>query len=232
MKQNEDYDPLALLLPFYVNGTLDAADCAQIDAALANSPELRDELALLSGIARAVKKGGRVMTEESDHSEARLEKMLGQLEDKAPAHQPAPAPQPEGLAGMLGFLNPKRWHPAVSLALAALAIAQGVAIANLNQGTSEKTAQIASLQKRVGDLEFELASGPDGNKRGSILIQIKGDAPWAEIESLLGKEGLSIVSGPSDGALTVSSDAKDAALDALITRLRSSPLIASADKAA
>jgi hypothetical protein len=234
MKQNQDYDEQVRFLPFYVNGTLDAAGCAQIDAALAQTLDLRDELALLSGLAHIVKTGGRDMTQGSDQSETRLAAVLGQLEDKAPAQQPlpAPAPQPRSLGSLLSFLNPKRWHPAVSLTLAAAAILQGVTISNLNQGTAEKTAQIASLQKRVGALEFELASGPDGNAQGSVLIQVKAEAPWSQVEALLGKEGLSIVSGPSDGALTLSSDAKGAALDALIVKLRASPLIASADKVA
>ncbi len=236
MNGNEDYDALAELLPFYVNGTLDEAECARIDAALAASPALRGELELLSGLARVVKTGGREMTqnreEETGRSEARLEAVLGQLENKVPAPEVAVPAKPQGLGAMLGFLNPSRWHPAVSLTLAALAIGQGLAISNFQSGKAQNLSQIASLQKRVGDLEFELASGPDGQKQGNLMIELKPDAPWAAVEALLGKEGLSIVSGPSDSAVTLSSAAKGEALDAQLKRLRASPLIASADKAA
>jgi anti-sigma factor RsiW len=236
MNHNDEDAELEFLLPFYINGTLDADECAKVDAALARSPQLRSELEQLSQIARAVKTGGREMTQgagkDSPEGEARLQAMLGKLEDKAPAPSTAAALPPKGLGTILGFLNPKRWHPAVSLALVAVAVGQGVAISNLNSDKAASTAQLASLQKRVGDLEFELASGPGVEKRGSVMIQLKADARWAEVEALLGKEGLTIVAGPSDDTLILSSGAKDAALDAQIARLRSSPLIASADKAA
>lgn len=169
---------------------------------------------------------------DSPEGEARLKAVLCQLEDKFRAPATAAAAQPQGLGAMLGFLNPKRWHPAVSLALVAVAVGQGVAISNLNSDKTASVAQLASLQKRVGDLEFELASGPDGEKRGSVMIQLKDEAKWSDVEALLGKESLTIVAGPSDNALILSSGAKDAALDAQIARLRSSPLIGSVDKAA
>ncbi len=236
MNNTDEQDDLTRLLPFYINGTLDEATCVQVDAALSHTPALRGELELLSGLARAVKTGGRNMIQSHEagtkHSEARLEAVLNQLEDKAPAPPAAAPAPPQGLRAVLHFLNPKHWHPAVSLALAALAVGQGIAIANLFSEKAENASQIASLNKRVGDLQFELASGPSGEKQGSLIVQIKPGISWADVEALLGKEGLSIVGGPSDGALTLSSNAKGAALDAQLLRLRASPLIDSVDKAA
>jgi hypothetical protein len=236
MNHNDEDAALEILLPFYINGTLDAGECAKVDAALARSPQLRSELEQLSQIARAVKTGGREMTQgagkDSPEGEARLKAVLGKLEDKAPAPSATAAARSQGLGAVLGFLNPRHWHPAVSLALVAVAVGQGVAISNLNSDKAASSAQLASLQKRVGDLEFELASGPGGEKRGSVMIQFKDEALWSDLEALLGKEGLTIVAGPSDNSLILASGAKDAALDAQIARLRSSPLIASVDKAA
>lgn len=232
---NEDKD-IAQLLPFYVNGTLNAKDCARVDAALAGSRELRSELAAIGNLAQMVKTGGQPMTHGENEVEARLDAVLGRIEDKPPQAAPEIAvpyqPSSQGIGGLLSFLNPKRWHPAVSLGLAVAFVAQGVALSNLSSSKQESQARIAFLQKRVGDLEFELASGPDGHQPGNIMIEVKADAPWSAVEVLLAKEGLSIVGGPSDGAITLSSEATGATLNAQIKRIRTSPLIASVDKGA
>jgi hypothetical protein len=233
MLNEDETEGIARLLPFYVNGTLSAAECARVDAALAVSSALRDELAAIGNVAQMVKAGGQAMMQGEDKSEARLDMVLGHLDDKPTQSAPQmPALQPQGIGAFLSFLNPKRWHPAVSLGLAFAFVAQGVVLSSLSQGKHESEAQIASLQKRVGDLEFELASGPDGPHTGNIIIEVKADASWSAVETLLGKEGLSIVGGPSDGAITLSSEATGATLDAQIKRIRTSPLIASVDKGA
>lgn len=48
---------LALLVPFYVNGTLQPDERRRFDAALATDPELRSELAVALEIAGLVKAG-------------------------------------------------------------------------------------------------------------------------------------------------------------------------------
>lgn len=233
MIQDDAFEEAAKLLPFYVNGTLGAAASARIDAALATSPELRAEMAQISKLAQVVKTGGIEMTQGADASETRLESVIDRLDDTpSPSLVIASPAQPSALTGFLAFLNPKRWHPAVSLGLAVAVVAQGALVVGLRSDKQQSVTEIAGLQKRVGDLEFELASGPGGERKGDLLISVKPGAPWAAVEALLGKEGLSIVGGPSDGALTLSSDATGAALGAQIGRLRVSPLIASADKAA
>jgi hypothetical protein len=220
MEESFDMAELEQLLPFYVNGRLEPDVCARIDAALKTSPALREELTALSRLAQMVRAGGIEMTQGADTSEARLEKVMAQLDDKPqPATEQPASPKPAPVqSGFLNFLNPRNWHPAVALTLAVAALGQA--------------AMITSMQKKVGELEYELASGPGGIQRGDVMITIKADASWTAVEALLGKEGLTIVGGPSDGAITLASPAEGAELDALITRLRASPLIASADKAA
>jgi hypothetical protein len=236
MMTADETEGIARLLPFYVNGTLSAAECARVDAAVAASHELRDELAAIGNLAQMMKSGGKEIMQGEDRGAARLAAAMGQLEDKQPHSAPQTAvsgpPPSQAMGGFLSFLNPKRWHPAVSLGLAVAFVAQGAAISGLSEGKQESQAQIASLQKRVGDLEFELASGPGEQKAGNIIIEVKPDAAWSAVESLLGQEGLSIVGGPSDGAITLSSEATGATLDAQIKRIRASSLIASVDKAA
>jgi hypothetical protein len=236
MLNEDDKEGIAQLLPFYVNGTLSAAECARVDAALAVSSALRDEVVAIGNIAQMMKVGGNQIMQGEDRSEARLDTLLGRLDDGPPQVMPQMPTQdqtsPQSIGGLLSFLNPKRWHPAVSLGLAVAFVAQGAALYRLSEGKQESQTQIASLQKRVGDLEFELASGPDGQHPGNIIIEVKADASWSAVETLLGKEGLAIVGGPSDGVITLSSGATGATLDAQIKRIRASSLIASVDKAA
>lgn len=52
--EETEFERLAKLLPFYVNGTLDKTSCRQVETALAASPELRRLLAEERDLAAAV----------------------------------------------------------------------------------------------------------------------------------------------------------------------------------
>lgn len=65
MIQDEDYRRWAMLLPFYVNGTLASAQCALIDNALRHSPLLRAELAEQERLAAGVNAGGRAVVKRA-----------------------------------------------------------------------------------------------------------------------------------------------------------------------
>jgi hypothetical protein len=230
MPKDPDFENLSLLLPFYVNGTLGADDTAKVDAALATSPELRDELAEIGRLAQGVKTGGRDLGQGDD---ARVQRVAAKLAQAPASPAVAVAESRQKLGSMLAFLNPRSWHPVVALSLAIAAVAQAGVIANLNGENNERSSKIASLEKRLGEVEFQLASGPGGEaaQKGSIMVQLAPDTSWSALETLLETEELQIVGGPSDGALLLSSEAKDAALDRQIIRLKSSALIAAADKA-
>jgi hypothetical protein len=230
MPKDPDFENLSLLLPFYVNGTLGADDTAKVDAALATSPELRDELAEIGRLAQGVKTGGRDLGQGDD---ARVQRVAAKLAQAPASPAVAVAESRQKLGGMLAFLNPRSWHPVVALSLAIAAVAQAGVIANLNGENNERSSKIASLEKRLGEVEFQLASGPGGEaaQKGSIVVQLAPGTSWSALETLLETEELQIVGGPSDGALLLSSEAKDAALDRQIIRLKSSALIAAADKA-
>jgi anti-sigma factor RsiW len=243
MPKSDEIEELTLLLPFYVNGTLDAEACARVDAALAHSADLRVELATLNRLARSVKEGGRGMNEGADNKEQHLAKVTEAIKAHEKRSAPMAAMPPtdlgeakggSGFSALLGFLHPRRWHPAIALSMAIAIPAQAAVIANLNSEKSRSVTQIAALEKRLGELEFQLASGPGGGaaQRGTIMIQLNDDAGWSSIAALLAAEELSIVDGPSDDSLTLHSTAKGAALDAQIKRLRASTLIAAADKVA
>jgi hypothetical protein len=236
MPMTSEVEDLVKLLPFYVNGTLNAADCARVDAALAVSVDLHSELSTHNMLAQIVKAGGTGLTIEQGNTEDNLATIMAQLPAKTRDVKPAFAQQPaqrEGLASVLSFLNPKNWHPAVALGLALAVAVQAGVIGGLGRSNKHSAAQIAALEKQKTELEFQLASGPGGKQTaGSIMIQINDGASWEALAELLVKENLSIVDGPSDGTLTLSSGAKGAELDAQINRLKSSPLISAADKTA
>jgi hypothetical protein len=229
-------DDLKMLLPFYVNGTLDAENCARIDQGLASSLDLRKELDEINALAQNIREGGLVMMQVQDDVDHSLKSVLDD-----PRMKDADVPQVHDhdrnstlpSQGLLSFLNPKNWHPAVSLALVAAAVAQAGLLAGLTDARKTSGEQVAKLEKRVGDLEYQLASGPGGGAaKPDILIQVKPNTPWSELSELLSTEGLNIVDGPSDNTVSVSSELEGAALDAVIVRLRASVLIDAADKAA
>jgi hypothetical protein len=230
MASNDDFNELEGLLPFYINDSLSDRERLQIESALVTSSALREKLDEQIAISQVVKQQGEKMTEGGIDCEESLKGVLSQLTPQA-AKGASSAPLPN-LRNLLSFLNPGNWHAAVSLSLAVAVAGMGGTIIAQNQAGQERATQIASLEKKLSDAEFQLASGPGGGvTRGNIMIQLRDTAPWAAVDALLSAEGLTITSGPSDGALTLSSDAKGTALDALIVRLKASPLVASVDKA-
>lgn len=236
MAEDPEFIRLSQLLPFYVNGTLGADDTAQVDAALATSAALREELAVIGRLAQRVKTGGRELTqsEEGDleRQAARLRQVSARQEPARVRMAAATAPR-ESLGHLLAFLHPRRWHPAVALTLAIAVTAQAGIIANLSGENADGTSKIAALEKRLDEVEFQLASGPGGDdvRNASIMVQLKANASWAEFETLLADEGLTITGGPSDGTLMLTGDNKGPALNAQIARLRASVLIEAADPA-
>ncbi len=230
MARYDDVDELVGLLPFYVSNRLSEPERRQINSALANSDELRAELDEQVAMASAVKQQGEMMMAGAKDPKVRLAAVVAQLETNAP--QPMPAAPRTNLRSLLSFLGPAKWHAAVSLSLAVAVAGMGGTLIAQNEAGQAREVQMAALEKRLSDAEFQLASGPGGSiVRGNIMLQLRDTAPWAAVEGLLSAEGLTIVGGPSDGALTLSSDAKAGALDAVIVRLKASPLVASVDKA-
>jgi hypothetical protein len=237
MTDQDQLFEMELLLPFYINGTLSLADHNRVEAALARSDDLRKAMEEQIALSLRVKTQGEAFMEEARHVDVLLNEVLGKIDDlpakEADKQKPKPKPKPKSLKDLLGFLRPSRWHPAVSLALLVAICAQGAALLGLTGARQAQQSTIAALEKRIGNLEFQLASGPDGGEaRGVLIIHFTQQGDWGEIEALLSKEGLSIVSGPSDSSLTLSRSANGDELDALIVRLRASPLVASVDKAA
>jgi hypothetical protein len=245
MTQRETLGELELLLPFYINGTLASDDRLRVDEALAHNTQLQAALADEIALHHQVKTQGSMMVGVDSDLDRQLNGVLERIDALSTPNlipqrqaQKPPTAKPKSLKDLLGFLAPNRWHPAVSLAMIVAIAIQGAMLIGSSSQRAANEAQIAALEKRVGTLEFELASGPDDGhnnpdtNRGVILVRFNDDAKLGDVLALLRGQRLVIVAGPSDGVITLSSGATGANLDAVIATLRASPLVAAADKAA
>jgi hypothetical protein len=221
MTDRDDYAEFERLLPFYVNGTIEPPARVRLEAALAESAALRaalDEERLIQ--AQVIAGVESELAESEAGSEARSAMLHLRLEKPS---RTAPAPEQGGLAAALSFLNPRRWHPAVALSLAAALPLQGLIIAGKND-----------LIGQLRNENFQLASGPceDRPLAGAVQLELADGAKWADVAALLDTEGLSIARNGDFGVLTVKTGKQGAELAALIARLKASALVASAEPAA
>lgn len=220
MTERDNQAEFERLLPFYVNGTIAPAERARLEAALARSAPLRAALEEERLIQAKLIAG--VQTELAA-SEAGAEGRNAALHLKLGTPREKTAPVNGGFAAALGFLNPRRWHPAVALSLAAALPLQGAIIAGKND-------TIGMLR----DENFKLASGPceDRPLAGAVQLELADGAKWAEVAALLDTEGLTIAKSGDFGTLTIKTGKQGAELTALVARLKASPLVTSAEPAA
>ena len=227
MTDQTGFNDLRLLLPFYVNGTLDVARRTELDAALAASSELRAELAAVHAVQQQVRQSTAAAGPGSaDETEVRLARLMNRL----PAQPQAQAPTPRtsgrlGLSAALAFLTPRRWVPAVALSLAAIIGFQAAALSRVHARNDQLATQLAQITQK-----YQSAAGPCQDQAGSgrIAAELADGAAWAQIAELLDTEQLTIVDSGGFGTLTLASKLKDQALSDQIARLGKSALVTSA----
>jgi hypothetical protein len=214
---------LAQLLPFYANGTLGADDRARLDFALAASPELQAELEVVQQLGILVHAGGKALCGgQSAPSAEYMARLMARIK-KGSSSSPAPLPltggarQPHDCRSWLVGLFARRWAVALSLGL--------VALIGWQAGR-----QFSGTALQSGEETYLGASGPDATSPGrtDIVIQSAPNAEPQAIEALLASEGLTMIRRDDDGliALRTAKRLSPSEVDALITRLRASPLIA------
>ncbi len=219
-----EFEEIALMLPFYANGTLDAAGKARVSEALAQNASLREELEDVKALSNLVEAGGNeweAAREPAD--EARLTRLMERVaaEPKAAA-ETAPAPkktqrvvkmEPEK-PGFFASLFQPAWKPAFA-AMALVAVAQGTMLYD-NLGPANNR-----------DGTYQTASGQEASGY-RLLISIAPGASWSDIQALLSEYELSIVDGPSDGFIEVATgvDLSKADQRELEAKLKASPAIA------
>ena len=166
---NTELDDRALLelLPWYLNGTLEGAELAAVEALLLRSAEAREELEVLRRLAAAVREQEQEQAREAPPFElgwARLQRSLQQ--------EVRPAPRRDW------------WKPGLTAA-AALVIA-------LQLGILMRPAQVDSdWQLQSGGSEQVLSGGY------RVQLRFVEHAQWQQIRALLLELDAVLVDGPS-----------------------------------
>lgn len=208
---DDDRSALALLLPFYVNGTLPQSERARIETALAADLDLRAELEAVRDIADLVRRGGADIAGPVATPE-RLDALLRRIDADAPPRaglrRLIPGRRTQAPSPRIGA--PARvWKRAFAAALTLAVIQSGVLA---YQAQSPKT--YASL------------GGPEPAKPAvrRLLLRLDPEARWAQIEALLEVHDLTLLGGPRGGAIEVGVPA-DADSAELVATLRASRLV-------
>lgn len=186
------------LLPFRANGTLEGADLAAVEAALAEDADLRAELAALIAIRETMQ-----AEEVVSPGELGLARLMRDIDADTRGAAPAPAAANDNVVPLSRL---RIWQAA---AVVLLAVGIGFNLPQFGQGSApEDSAEPAG---------FTLASGEQAD--ADFTVTFAPDATEAEIRALLLQAGLEITSGPSAlglyGLGLVDAEAADAAFAAL-----------------
>lgn len=209
-------EEIELLLPWYVNGTLEASDAAKVEAYLERHPDMRVQLATLRDDMHETVGANEAIAGPSG---AALDRLMNQIEAETPMrHRAAKVKRGmmEAVDEFLRSLSPGRLGWAAMAAAAVIMLQAGVV------GTM-------MLNPPTGDSTYQTASGSNQLSGTFALIQFKQDASVADISTFLSKEGAEIVGGPKPGGLfrvRISADKlNDDARQALLTKLRANAFV-------
>lgn len=189
------YQDIHELLPFRANGTLEGADLAAVDAALAEDADLRADLAALTAIRNTMQ--AEEVASPGDFGLARLMRDVD-----AESRVAAPVAANDNVVPLSRL---RIWQVA---AAAVLAVGIGFNLPQFGPGSAPMdSAEPAG---------FTLASG---GAAADFTVVFAPDATEAELRALLLEAGLEIVSGPSAlgiyGLGLIDAETSDAAFAAL-----------------
>jgi hypothetical protein len=193
------YQDIHELLPFRANGTLEGADLAAVDAALAEDADLRAELAALTAI-RATMRAEEVAS-PGDFGLARLMRDVD-----AETRVAAPVAANDNVVPLSRL---RIWQVAAAVVLA---VGIGFNLPQIGPGS-------APMERAESEpAGFTLASG-GAAAAADFTVVFASDATEAELRALLLQAGLEIVSGPSAlgiyGLGLIDAEMSDAAFAAL-----------------
>ncbi|HEV7258097.1 MAG TPA: hypothetical protein VGN82_09960 [Bosea sp. (in: a-proteobacteria)] len=204
---------LELLLPFYANGRISAADKARIEAALATDPELAQRLDIIRDDMAETTLFNESLGAPSPRA---LDRLMAGMEAE-PRKVGLLAAAKGGFMSRLGNLlasqPPRRlaWAGAAACALIAI---QGAALTSI------------ALRDRTG---FETASAPSQSSERYVLLSFATDARAGDIASFFKRFDASVVDGPrANGYFKVrvgDASLTQAQLDAIAARMKAEAAI-------
>ncbi len=205
-------EDIELLLPWYVNGTLEPLDVAKVEDYVSRHPDMAVQLATLREDLDETIRANEAIAGPSG---AALDRLMAQIETEVPIHRRALSAG-RGLMGaiddFLRSLSPGRLGWAAMAAAAVIMLQAGVV------GTM-------MLNPPTGGATYQTASGGKELKGTFVLVQFKSTATFIEVSTFLSEQGAEIVAGPKPGGLyrvRVSVDKlDDEKRQALIEKLRS-----------
>lgn len=198
-ESNHDRQRFSELLPFYVNGTLNAQDHEWISTYLAEHPESNQELTFVNFL-RDTSRG----TESSMPESQRLDSLLRRLKQSQPA--------PSFLQKSMHWLKERIRIPVPAIALASIMIVgQAVVIGSLLTGQSDEVTYRSERPECVATPRIRVVFNPE--------------AKHVEILLMLRKVEATIQNGPSETGELWLSVPKSRSLEEAQAMLRSSALV-------
>ena len=191
--EREDID---LLLPWYVNGTLDEKETAMVEAALAEDADLRLSLALI----RDDQAASIELMQEEPVPESIAPRFMAQLDaeiDRVSNRQETAQETESGLLARLGSWfagtllggSPQRMGLAAVAAAVVIALQAGLLTSLVGVGPSDQT----RFKTASGDAAVQTAGGP------AFLVQFADEIDMTELSGFLEKENARLVDGPLTG---------------------------------
>jgi hypothetical protein len=194
------------LLPWYVNGTLDADDRAWVDAQLREHPELASELQWVESLQTQLREAAPQVSDEIglDRALARIAQAKREAQAWTRTRPAAPPAAPGWLGRVREWFGEFGLKPSMALALAVIAVQAGF-LAQMTL-TSKETSEIRAMR-------------PSPVVQGPLLkVNFKPDATEADIRLLLVEIQGSLAGGPGqlgDYYLRVPAERVSAATDRL-----------------
>lgn len=214
-------DEAARLLPWFVNGTLPAADARFVEDHLTGCEACRADAAALAQVRALLRSPGQV--EHAPHGG--LRKLLQRIDAAEALPLPPPADRPEDPA------RPVAARPSPAAAtraganravpwLAAAVVLQSLALLLVAVGAWRDTDPLEGAGYRT----LTTAALPAG--RPAVRVVFAPATTLAEVQQLLRSTGLVALAGPSEaGLFTLALREPAAGTDATLARLRADPRV-------
>ena len=184
-KQSEPSE-IELLLPWYAAGTLDARESQQVEAALANDPELAARYEWV----RAELAQETLVSEAAGEPSGRDVKTLFARIDALPAQKSRPSIDLGArVAEFLAALSPRTLAWSATAAALAIVLQAGL------------LAGIALKERSAGGYETASVPANVSGEGSYVLLRFQPQASAADVANFLETNKLSVVGGPSAGGL-------------------------------